>query len=59
MGDRDESSAASEVRWFGWSSAGVALTNLFPDGRSVTKWIRSGWFVPVSYVVGFSAILLT
>jgi hypothetical protein len=38
--------------WFG-SSAGVALTNLYPEGRSVADWLREGWFVPVSYVVGF------
>jgi Na+/H+ antiporter NhaD/arsenite permease-like protein len=43
--------------WFG-SSAGVALTNLFPDGRSVVQWIRFGWFIPVSYVVGFLAMVL-
>ena len=38
--------------WFG-SSAGVALTNLYPQGRSVGTWLREGWFVPLSYVVGF------
>jgi Na+/H+ antiporter NhaD/arsenite permease-like protein len=38
--------------WFG-SSAGVALTNLFPEGRSVVKWLAHGWFVPISYVIGF------
>jgi Na+/H+ antiporter NhaD/arsenite permease-like protein len=42
--------------WFG-SSAGVALTNLFPDGRSVIQWLRFGWFIPVAYVVGFLAML--
>ncbi len=38
--------------WFG-SSAGVALTNLYPEGRSVWNWLREGWFIPVSYLVGF------
>jgi Na+/H+ antiporter NhaD/arsenite permease-like protein len=38
--------------WFG-SSAGVALTNLFPEGRSVGAWLKQGWFVPVGYAVGF------
>jgi len=38
--------------WFG-SSAGVALTNLYPVGRSVADWLREGWFVPLSYVFGF------
>ncbi len=44
--------------WFG-SSAGVALTNLFPAGRSVVGWLRAGWFVPVAYVLGFVALAVT
>ncbi|CAN5769968.1 sodium:proton antiporter NhaD [soil metagenome] len=43
--------------WFG-SSAGVALTNLYPEARSVLLWIREGWFVPVAYVLGFALMLL-
>lgn len=43
--------------WFG-SSAGVALTNEYPEGRSVIRWLRSGWFVPVGYFVGFAVMLL-
>ena len=43
--------------WFG-SSAGVALTNLYPEGRSVIQWLKEGWFVPVGYVVGFFAMFL-
>lgn len=43
--------------WFG-SSAGVALTNDYPQGRSVIDWLRQGWFVPVAYVVGFFVMLL-
>lgn len=42
--------------WFG-SSAGVALTNLYPEGRSVWAWLRQGWHVPLAYVVGFFAML--
>jgi Na+/H+ antiporter NhaD/arsenite permease-like protein len=42
--------------WFG-SSAGVALTNLYPEARSVTLWVRHGWHVSVAYVVGFFAML--
>ena len=38
--------------WFG-SSAGVALTNLFPEARSVGQWLRHGWWVAVAYVIGF------
>jgi Na+/H+ antiporter NhaD/arsenite permease-like protein len=42
--------------WFG-SSAGVALTNLYPEGRSVFSWLRQGWHVPVAYVAGFLVML--
>jgi Na+/H+ antiporter NhaD/arsenite permease-like protein len=42
--------------WFG-SSAGVALTNLYPEGRSVTGWLRQGWHVPIAYVAGFFVML--
>ena len=42
--------------WFG-SSAGVALTNLYPEGRSLSRWLKQGWYVPVGYVVGFFAML--
>jgi len=42
--------------WFG-SSAGVALTNLYPEGRSVVSWLRQGWHVPIAYVAGFFALL--
>ena len=43
--------------WFG-SSSGVALTNLYPEGRSVGQWLRHGWWVAVAYVVGFFVMLL-
>lgn len=42
--------------WFG-SSAGVAITNLYPEGRSVVRWLKEGWFVPLAYVVGFFVML--
>ena len=42
--------------WFG-SSAGVALTNAYREGRSLKRWLVEGWFVPVSYVVGFFVML--
>jgi Na+/H+ antiporter NhaD/arsenite permease-like protein len=42
--------------WFG-SSAGVALTNLFPDAKSVFAWLRGGWHVAIAYVVGFALML--
>ncbi|MCE2949271.1 MAG: citrate transporter [bacterium] len=43
--------------WFG-SSAGVALSNQFPQARSVAAWLRHGWHVPLGYVAGFVAMLL-
>jgi Na+/H+ antiporter NhaD/arsenite permease-like protein len=42
--------------WFG-SSAGVALTTLYPEGRSVLRWLREGWHVPLAYLAGFFAML--
>lgn len=42
--------------WFG-SSAGVALSNMFPEARSAAQWLRYGWHVAVAYVVGFFVML--
>ena len=42
--------------WFG-SSAGVAVSNLFPEARSVGLWLRHGWYVAVGYVVGFVVLI--
>ena len=42
--------------WFG-SSAGVAVSNLFPEAKSVGQWLRHGWMIPVGYVAGFFVIL--
>ncbi len=42
--------------WFG-SSAGVALSNLFPEAKSVGSWLRHGWHVVLAYVVGFFVML--
>jgi Na+/H+ antiporter NhaD/arsenite permease-like protein len=42
--------------WFG-SSAGVALSNMYPEARSVGLWLRHGWFVPIAYIVGFFVML--
>jgi len=42
--------------WFG-SSAGVALANMYPEAKSVGKWLKHGWFVAVAYVVGFFVLL--
>ncbi len=43
--------------WFG-SSAGVAVSNIFPEAKSVGQWLRHGWYIPIGYVVGFFAMLL-
>ncbi|HKW37017.1 MAG TPA: SLC13 family permease [Burkholderiales bacterium] len=43
--------------WFG-SSAGVALSNMFPEGKSVGSWLRHGWHVTLAYVIGFFVLLL-
>ncbi|MDB5899393.1 MAG: citrate transporter [Ramlibacter sp.] len=43
--------------WFG-SSAGVALCNMYPQGRSVGAWLRGGWHVAVGYLLGYAALML-
>jgi Na+/H+ antiporter NhaD/arsenite permease-like protein len=43
--------------WFG-SSAGVAISKDYPEARSVGRWVREGWFVPLAYVLGFAAMAL-
>ncbi len=42
--------------WFG-SSAGVALSNIFPEARTVSRWLWHGWHVAAAYVIGFFALL--
>ena len=42
--------------WFG-SSAGVALANLYPEAKSVGRWLWHGWHVAVAYVIGFFFML--
>lgn len=42
--------------WFG-SSAGVAISNIFPQAKSVVFWIKDGWHVAVAYVIGFFIML--
>jgi len=44
--------------WFG-SSAGVALSNMYPQARSVGNWLRYGWHVPLAYMVGFLVLNFT
>jgi Na+/H+ antiporter NhaD/arsenite permease-like protein len=42
--------------WFG-SSAGVAISNMYPEAKSVGRWLRHGWHVALAYVVGFLVML--
>ncbi|HTQ74730.1 MAG TPA: citrate transporter [Burkholderiales bacterium] len=42
--------------WFG-SSAGVALSNMFPEAKSVGAWLRHGWHVTLAFVAGFFVLL--
>jgi hypothetical protein len=44
------------MTWFG-SSAGVALTNMYPEARSVWAWLKAGWHIALAYVVGFLVML--
>jgi Na+/H+ antiporter NhaD/arsenite permease-like protein len=42
--------------WFG-SSAGVAISNMYPQAKSVGAWLRHGWHVALAYVAGFGVML--
>jgi Na+/H+ antiporter NhaD/arsenite permease-like protein len=42
--------------WFG-SSAGVAISNMLPEAKSVIKYVRHGWHVIVAYIAGFFVLL--
>ncbi len=44
--------------WFG-SSAGVALSTMYPEARSVGNWLRHGWHVTLAYIVGFLVLNYT
>jgi Na+/H+ antiporter NhaD/arsenite permease-like protein len=44
--------------WFG-SSAGVAISNIYPQARSVGAWIKHGWTIPIAYVAGFAILILS
>src|SRR6202008_4124828 len=43
--------------WFG-SSAGVALSSMYPEAKSVMLWLRYGWHVAIAYVPGFFVLLV-
>ncbi|MBW7934296.1 MAG: citrate transporter [Gemmatimonadaceae bacterium] len=42
--------------WFG-SSAGVALTSMFPEARDSKRYLQKGWWVALAYVAGFLVML--
>ena len=42
--------------WFG-SSAGVAISNMYAEAKSVGRWVRHGWHVAIAYVIGFFVML--
>ena len=41
--------------WFG-SSAGVALSNMYPQAKSVGLWLKHGWHVALAYIIGFAVM---
>ena len=43
--------------WFG-SSAGVALSSMYPEAKSVGLWLKHGWHVALAYVAGFFVMLV-
>jgi Na+/H+ antiporter NhaD/arsenite permease-like protein len=44
--------------WFG-SSAGVALSNMYPEAKNTFNYVRKGWHVTVAYIVGFFVMFYT
>ena len=43
--------------WFG-SSAGIAITNKFPEEMNVNLWVKNSWRVAVAYRIGFFTLYL-
>ena len=42
--------------WFG-SSAGVALSNMYPEAKDTRQYLRHGYWVAIAYVVSFFVLL--
>jgi Na+/H+ antiporter NhaD/arsenite permease-like protein len=42
--------------WFG-SSAGVAVSNLFPEAKSVGSWIKAAWWLMPAFVFGYFVMI--
>lgn len=43
--------------WFG-SSAGVALSNMYPEAKSVGLWVRYGWPIAVAYSLSYLLMVI-
>lgn len=44
--------------WFG-STAGVAISNQYPEARSAVAWVKAAWYIPLAYVIGFAVLMAT
>jgi hypothetical protein len=44
--------------WFG-SSAGVALSNMYPETKNTFTYIKKGWHVTLAYIVGYFVLINT
>jgi len=42
--------------WFG-SSAGVALSNLYPEAKNTIEYLKKSWHVVIAYVIGFVVMI--
>lgn len=42
--------------WFG-SSAGVALSNIYPEVKNTFSYMKKGWHITLAYVLGFFVLL--
>lgn len=42
--------------WFG-SSAGVALSNMYPEAKNTVNYISKGWHVTVAYIISFFVMI--
>lgn len=42
--------------WFG-SSAGVALSNMYPEAKNTYKYVTKGWHVTFAYIVSFFVMI--
>lgn len=43
--------------WF-CSSAGVALSSMYPEAKSAVRWVKEGWTATLAHVLGFATLML-